>query len=156
MQKIFLLAVALLFITLPSFTQCAFTVNSFPYNESFESSAGGWVSGGTNNDWAMGTPNKAYIQSAGAGNTCWVTGSLTGSFYNFAQRSFVYSPCFDFTNLQKPFVKFKIYWEGENQYDGACFNILPIAVLRGIMWAPLMTRSIALIKIGSIYPISPT
>lgn len=103
-------------------SQCAFTVNTFPYSESFEAGPSGWVSGGLSNDWAWGTPNKGFIQNAGAGTKCWVTGGLNGSFYNFGQRSYVTSPCFDFTNLQYPHIKMKVYWEGENQYDGTTFQ----------------------------------
>jgi len=115
----------LLFIGLSNhfaFSQCVNTINTFPYNEGFEISTGGWVSGGTNNDWAWGTPAKTFINSTAQGQKCWVTGGLTGSFYSFGQRSFVYSPCFNFTNIQRPFVKFKIWWEGENQYDGTVFQ----------------------------------
>lgn len=114
----------ILFMALPFLihAQCSFTVNTFPYNESFETGAGGWVSGGTSNDWALGTPSKAFITSAGAGTKCWVTGGLNGSFYSYGERSYVYSPCFNFSTILKPHVKFKVYWEGENTYDGTVFQ----------------------------------
>lgn len=98
--------------------QCTSTINTFPYSEDFETSQGGWTSGGTNNDWAWGTPAKAVITNAGSGNKCWITGTLTGSNYQLGERSYIKSPCFDFTNLANPQIVFRIFWESEQTYDG--------------------------------------
>lgn len=122
MTRLWILFVLVSIIPAKTFSQCLNTISTFPYNESFEISTGSWVSGGMNSDWAWGTPAKTLINSAAQGQKCWVTGGLTGSFYSFGQRSFVYSPCFNFTNIQRPFIKFKIWWEGENQYDGTVFQ----------------------------------
>ena len=43
-----------------------------------EAIAKNWVSGGIGNDWALGTPSKAFITSAGSGTKCWVTGFWIG------------------------------------------------------------------------------
>ena len=102
--------------------QCSAPISVFPYQEDFENSEGGWISGGIANDWAWGTPNKPTINTAGSGSRCWITGGLTGSFYSLGQRSFVESPCFDFTLLPHPYIQFKIWWESERQYDGANFQ----------------------------------
>ncbi len=102
--------------------QCSPPIAVFPYQEDFENSEGGWISGGISNDWAWGTPSKPTINTAGSGIRCWITGGLTGSFYNLGQRSFVESPCFDFTLLPHPYIQFKIWWESERQYDGANFQ----------------------------------
>jgi len=101
------------------YAQCTTTLSSFPYREGFESTDGAWVSGGSGNNWAWGTPNKAVIRSAGQGNRCWVTGGLTGTGYAAAEASWLRSPCFDLTNIQYPFVEFLIYWDTEQQFDGA-------------------------------------
>ncbi|MFN8164850.1 MAG: gliding motility-associated C-terminal domain-containing protein [Bacteroidia bacterium] len=101
------------------FAQCASAINAFPYSEGFEAGTGNWTTGGTNNDWAWGSPSKPLINGAGAGSKCWIVGGLTGSFYNFGEKSWCMSPCFDFTNLDKPFVSFLVYWETEFNYDGA-------------------------------------
>ena len=114
-----------------SFSQCAITINSFPYHEDFESGNGNWVSGGILSDWAWGTPTKAIIQNAASGTKCWISGGLNGNFYNYNERSYIVSPCFDFTNLSNPLVKFKIYWETENIYDGATFQY---SLNNGITW----------------------
>ncbi len=97
-------------------------INTFPYIEDFETTNGNWVSGGTGNDWAWGAIGKPQIAQAASGNNCWVTGGLTTSFYNFGERSYVQSPCFDFSALQSPYVSFNIYWETEKTYDGANFQ----------------------------------
>ena len=101
-----------------SFGQCALTISTYPYNESFESSQGGWTSGGTLNDWAWGTPAKPVINSAASGTKCWITGGLFTAFYNYGERSWVQSPCFDFTSLAHPYITFKIFWQTEYRFDG--------------------------------------
>ncbi|MEO0310772.1 MAG: hypothetical protein RIQ89_429 [Bacteroidota bacterium] len=106
----------LIFFSICGSSQC---ISTFPYVEDFEAGQGNWVAGGTNNDWAWGSPAKPVINSAGSGNKCWVTGGLTNSFYNLSERSFLQSACFDFTSLTTPYMVFKIFWESENIYDGA-------------------------------------
>ena len=101
------------------YSQCLPTINSFPYNEGFENSDGGWVTGGTLSDWAWGTPHKSRIISAGNRSKCWITGGLTNSFYNYGEASYLQSPVFDISSLQNPFISFKVMWETEQKYDGA-------------------------------------
>lgn len=112
--------------------QCVAGINSFPYNESFEASDGGWVSGGAGNDWAWGTPSKPVITSAGGGSKCWVIGGLTGSSYTNAEASWLQSPCFDFSSLQYPYIQFKVFWEMEQQFDGAGFQY---SIDNGATWS---------------------
>jgi hypothetical protein len=112
----FLLAIAFT-AQLPA--QCGALISTFPYNENFEISQGGWVAGGNASDWAWGTPTKTVINGAGTGTRCWIVGGLTTAFYNLGQRSFVESPCFDFTNLPYPYIHFKIWWETERRFDGS-------------------------------------
>lgn len=97
-------------------------ISTFPYTEDFEGGAGGWFSGGTNNDWALGSPSKPLINSAGSGAICWLTGGLTTSFYANGERSWVESPVFNFTNLPRPMVSFKVIWDTEFNYDGGGFQ----------------------------------
>ena len=119
-MRYFLLSLyAMVYCTVHAYAQCSGPVIiNYPYQENFELSAGGWVAGGTNNDWAWGAPNKPTINSAGNGAKCWVTGGLTGSFYNLGERSYVESPCFSFLILDHPYIHFKIWWESEQRYDG--------------------------------------
>jgi gliding motility-associated-like protein len=103
--------------------QCATPINVFPYTEGFEASNGNWTAGGTVSDWAWGTPNKPVIAGAANGSTkCWITGGLTGSVYNNGERSWLQSPCFDFTTVQFPYISFSVFWEMEQRFDGAGFQ----------------------------------
>lgn len=111
--------------------QCIVTINSYPYSEDFEMGPGGWVSGGLNNDWARGKPTKPAINTAGSGVNCWITGGLSTSFYNYGERSWVQSPCFDFTNLNHPEISMLIYLESEYRYDG---SNLQYSVNGGTSW----------------------
>jgi gliding motility-associated-like protein len=105
----------------PLVAQCGPLITSFPYSEGFES-APAWTSGGTANDWAWGAPSHPLINSAGGGSKCWCVGGLSGTFYNNNERSWLESPCFDFTSLANPRISFKIFWEVERQYDGMTFQ----------------------------------
>lgn len=132
MKKCVFILLAILFVSSPGvFGQCAGGINNFPYNEGFETSDGGWTSGGSGNDWAWGTPTKPVITAAGGGTKCWTTGGLTGGSYTNSEASWLQSPCFDFTNLQYPFVSFKINWETEQQFDGASFQY---SIDNGVTW----------------------
>jgi gliding motility-associated-like protein len=106
-------------------------ITTFPYTQSFESGTSFWTSGGVSNDWVWGTPNKAFITTAGAGTKCWVTGTLSGSSYALGERSYVQSPCFNLSSLAYPYVSFKIYWESENIYDGCTFQS---SIDNGVTW----------------------
>ncbi|MBK6997040.1 MAG: hypothetical protein IPH31_19775 [Lewinellaceae bacterium] len=41
--------------------QCVTPIATFPYQEDFEVSPGGWTSGGNGDDWAWGMPNKPTV-----------------------------------------------------------------------------------------------
>jgi len=112
-----------------SFGQC---ISTFPYNENFENSNGNWTAGGANNDWAWGIPVKTTINSAASGSKCWISGNLSGNSYNGGEKSFVESPCFDFTSLINPIIKFSIFWDTERQYDGGSFQF---SINNGLTWS---------------------
>ena len=120
------LSFLLIISALLSYAQCGTPINTFPYVEDFETSAA-WTSGGAActplnlviNDWAWGHPQKNVINTAGSGQRCWIVGDTVGWFYAYGERSWVQSPCFSFTNVQRPFIQFKIFWESEYKYDGA-------------------------------------
>jgi gliding motility-associated-like protein len=103
--------------------QCTQTINNFPYQQSFETSGGGWTSGGAGSTWAWGSPSKAVINRAGDGTRCWMAGGLTtGTTYSDGEQSWLQSPCFDFTNIEFPLLAMKLFWETEQQWDGASFQ----------------------------------
>jgi gliding motility-associated-like protein len=106
-------------------------ISVFPNTQDFEASAS-WTSGGVNSDWAWGTPAKGVINSAGGGTKCWIIGGLNGTTYSSGQKSFIESPCYDFSALSSPYVSFKIFWEMEYKYDGAS---LLYTTNNGATWA---------------------
>ena len=91
-----------------------------PYQQSFEPWNGGWTvtaDAGTPS-FEYGTPNKTSIPAAANGQYAWVS-HLTGN-YNAGERSFLESPCFDFSQLTvDPAISFSIARDLESSYDGA-------------------------------------
>ncbi len=118
--------------------QCGTGISSFPYNEGFEFSDGGWVSGGIGNDWAWGTPTKAVISGAGGGTKCWIVGGLTVGSYTNSEASWLQSPCFNFTGLQYPYIEFRVNWESEKDFDGGS---LQYSLDNGGTWSYVGTAS---------------
>lgn len=104
--------------------QCITTISTFPYTEGFEAAAA-WTTGGTNNDWAWGSPAHPTINGAADGANAWCVGGLTGSFYSNGQQSWLETPCFDLAGLAFPWVSFKIWWETEYNYDGVGLQYSP-------------------------------
>lgn len=92
-------------------------ISTFPYTQNFDAGNGGWVSGGTNSSWALGTPAKSVINTAASTPNSWVT-NLTGQ-YNSSEASYVQSPCFSFSSLSNPKLTMKVWWDSENNWDGA-------------------------------------
>jgi len=76
---------------------------SLPYNNSFETT-GEWFPGGINSSWARGIPSATLINTAATGTQVWAT-NLSGN-YNFEEKSWLQSPCFDFTNVVRPALSF--------------------------------------------------
>lgn len=103
--------------------QCTTAVSSYPFTEMFETSDGGWTTAGNSSTWVWGTPSKPVINAAGEGAKCWMAGGLTpGTGYGGGEQSWLQSPCFDFTNLPYPYITMKLFWETEQQWDGASFQ----------------------------------
>ncbi len=120
---VFISFVLMFCLTQKSNAQCATPITVFPYTEGFETTNGNWITGGTASDWAWGTPNKPVITGAANGSAkCWIVGGLTGSVYNNGERSWLQSPCFDFTLVQHPYISFSVFWEMEQKFDGAGFQ----------------------------------
>ncbi len=102
--------------------QCSSTISTFPFTEDFEATNGGWIIRGNNSDWEWGRPEKSIINSAYSGNNAWVVGGLTGGSYNGNEASWIQSPCYDLSSLQKPLITFNIIWESESGWDGTGFQ----------------------------------
>ena len=103
-----------------------------PYFQDFENWSGGWKVEETsqNPSWEFGTPNKLLLNSAASGQNAWVT-KLAGS-YNASERSYLNSPCFDFSNLtDDPVIEFSVFYNTETSYDGM---FLELSVDGGDTW----------------------
>ncbi|MCZ6694047.1 MAG: hypothetical protein O6939_09090, partial [Bacteroidetes bacterium] len=97
-----------------------FVNDEFPYEESFENGANEWVAGGISSSWELGEPNNTLINQASEGSQAWVT-HLDGS-YSSNEQSFVESPKFDFSSLNKPKFVMDIWWQTEDGFDGAALQ----------------------------------
>lgn len=87
-------------------------ITQYPYLEGFESSDGGWYTGGVNSSWQWGAPAKQTINKAANGSKGWFT-SLTGN-YNDNEHSYLYSPCFDLSGLSQPVLSFSHIFRTED------------------------------------------
>ncbi len=134
MKKIFYCCFFIFIINQFSFAQCVSPITNFPYVQDFEANNGDWVSGGSNSDWAYGTPSKTVIANAASGTKCWIVGGLIGNNYNNAENSWIESPCFDLSSLTNPILSFKVFWETEKKYDGASFKY---SIDGGLSWLTL-------------------
>lgn len=84
-------------------------ISAFPYVQDFETAGHNWVSGGTNSSWEVGIPSNQTITPISAGNHSYIT-NASGN-YNANENSWVVSPCFNFTTLTDPYIKFNIFYE---------------------------------------------
>jgi hypothetical protein len=81
-----------------------------PYAQGFEKWNGGWTVNSDPNSfgtpsWEYGVPAGTDINAAGEGQRAWVT-NLDG-FFNYGERSYIQSTCFDFSTLTtKPAMEF--------------------------------------------------
>ncbi len=88
---------------------------TLPYTENFENGHGFWTTGGTGN-WEHGSPNGTKLNSASSGIFAWATG-LTSNYSN-NDSSWIESPCFDFTGIEKPVFEVMLESDTEIGQDG--------------------------------------
>ncbi len=84
-------------------------IATFPYIQDFETAAHNWVSGGTNSSWEVGVPSGQSIYPLTPNNNSYIT-NASGN-YNENENSWVESPCFNFSTLTNPYIKFNISFE---------------------------------------------
>jgi hypothetical protein len=90
-------------------------ITTFPYLQNFETNDGSFYTGGRNSSWAYGDIKSPKINHAASGLKAWKT-NLTGS-YNGNEFSYLYSPCFDISNMTLPMLSFHIAYDIENRSD---------------------------------------
>ncbi len=91
------------------------------YFEDFESGDGGWVAEKEDfsigeSSWMRNVLNGSVMDDPG-GDTAWVTNN--SGYYNTVELSFVEGPCFDFSQVNKPMIKFDYWVHAETSRDGA-------------------------------------
>ncbi|MDP2208972.1 MAG: SdrD B-like domain-containing protein [Bacteroidota bacterium] len=85
---------------------------------------GGWLSAATSpgaDNWLLGTPAKATINSAYSAPNSFVTGPLNAN-YAVSWYAAVYSPFFNLSALTNPIVRFAIAYKTEPEWDAAIFE----------------------------------
>lgn len=81
-------------------------IDSFPYLQNFEANGGYFFAEGNQSSWAYGAPSATKINHAASGNKAWKT-NLEGT-YNNRELSYLYSPCYDISSLDKPMLSFHL------------------------------------------------
>ncbi len=114
-------------ITVPD--PSAVIINTFPFVDDFEGTCNGWVSNGPSGSWQVGAPTASQIHNAASGSQAWVI-NLNGA-YGSNDRSFLFSPTFDFTNVVAPYVRFQLNLDTDDNTDGVA---LQYSTDNGISW----------------------
>lgn len=113
-------------------------ITEYPYKEDFEQGNGFWYSDGINNSWMFGTPSANKISAAASGKNAWVT-NLKGN-YNDNEVSYLYSPCFDISQLDKPKLSFNLALDIENCGQVFCDGANMEYTIDGENWQILGTH----------------
>jgi len=104
--------------TNPNPTACTTTIESFPYNESFETNLGAWSNATSGDDinWTRdsgGTPSSQTGPSNGADGDFYVYVEASGNNSGFPNKSAILnSPCLNFTSLTTPTLTFQYHMFG--------------------------------------------
>lgn len=114
-------------------------INQFPYIEHFEGNHF-WFKQGKNSSWEIGQPNSLLWNDAPSGSRAWVT-NLSGN-YNNNERSFLYSPCFDWQSLNNPFLSFSFAMDIEDCGNQVCDYAFVEFSQDGINWNRLGSKNV--------------
>lgn len=104
-----------------------------PYAENFQTENGFWANAPFHAGWSCKLPE---ILSPG-GDKAWI--SNTGSIYKNLDTTVLVSPCFDFTNVEKPVVDFYYSSSTEAGKDG---TLLQYSIDGGVNWAKVDTHTL--------------
>jgi hypothetical protein len=117
---------------------------SHSYFETFQSNAGGWIPEAfnttnstpsntvlSNYSWVWGVANGNTIQSLTASDNVWWTGGNSGSYYDY-ENSAINGPCFNLTQLTRPFIALDYWVDANENYDGA---VLQYSTDGGLNWS---------------------
>ncbi len=98
------------------------TLEDDDYYQDFEDGQGGWIAGlgESLNEWSFGTPGRAVMDEAASGSNAWYTNFDIGSQEESGYS--VESPCFDFTNISRPYVSIDVWKRFDRNRDGAALQ----------------------------------
>jgi hypothetical protein len=114
------------------------TISSFPYLQTFEDDNGGFFTTGTYESWQWGqidTITRSLLKRPSNGNNGLFT-SLN-STYKPNESSYLYSPCFNLSQLTKPVLSFAHFSAQENNRD---FHTIEYSTNNGTNWQRLGTN----------------
>lgn len=90
---------------------------TLPYAENFENGHGFWRASKTDSStWELGKPRGTKLNAAFSGIYAWGT-NLSGNYKN-NDKSWIESPCLDFTDIEKPIFEAMIAGDCETGKDG--------------------------------------
>ncbi|GAB4129946.1 MAG: hypothetical protein Fur0027_15350 [Raineya sp.] len=110
-----------------------------PYKENFETSAGGWLPNGSvagvpkTYSWIHDVPNGVKINASNS-TRCWVSKPTSQNAYYDNEQSYVESPCFNISALQRPMIQMKIFYDTDQGGDGV---VVQVSRDDGITWEVL-------------------
>ncbi len=84
-------------------------VSTLPYSNNFETNNGNFFIIGENSSWQWGEPTDSVINTAYSGTKIWAT-NLSG-YHNAPENTYLTSSCFDLSNLKRPLIKFKTWYD---------------------------------------------
>ena len=110
------------------------TINSYPYDESFENGHGNWYAESRDSThpllWEHGVDNTNGGFGNDPSNHIWAT--ALNQAYQAEEDAWVYSPCFDLDSLDRPMISLD-YWSDTREMDG---TLLEYQAADG-SWQPL-------------------
>jgi|GEM_PF-6097032 len=105
------------------------SIDNYPYADNFENTSSGWFSSGSNNSWEIAEPSGTVIQPITPSSQSWITNA--DGDYNNEEQSYVESPCFDLTFIERPKISFDMYYDTQEGFDGA---VLQSSINDGQTW----------------------
>ena len=103
--------------------------SQLPYDDSFESSISVWQAESDSSLWERGSPIGSTINASSSGEKVWAIDLDTAYTKNI--HTWLYSPCFDLTQLRRPILSLDYWSDTEFSLDGA---VLQASIDRGENW----------------------
>ncbi len=102
---------------------------NLPYADNFENTFSFWRENGDTSSFTHGVPNGFSLKNSHSGSRAWVTDLY--NYYPEGDSSWIVSPCFNFSNVEKPIFDFFLWTEAEDTLDGL---LLEYSIDDGTNW----------------------